>query len=237
MIEFFREVADWFADPTHWTGNRGLPNLLAAHIGLTVVSLAAAAILALPLAVYLGHKRRGGALAVSMVNIGRALPSFGVMGVVFPITLAFSVTATPLGYWATFVAMVLLAMPPMFVNAYTGIRDVDASLVEAARGMGLTERQVLTAVELPLALPLVMAGIRTAAVAVVATVTLSAWLGYGSLGTYVFIGFAQRDQVTVFVGGLTVAVLAVITELGLGGLERLVDPLRVIRRWHRRLPE
>jgi len=233
MIDFLREVGAWFADPANWTGNRGLPGLLSAHVGLTLASLAVSAVLALPAAVYLGHKRRGGALVVSVVNIGRAVPTFGVMGVIFPLTLAFSATARPLGYWATFVAMVLLAMPPMFVNAYTGVRDVDPALVEAAGGMGMTDRQVLTDVELPLALPLVMAGIRTAAVAVVATVTLSAWLGYGSLGTYVFVGFAQRDQVLVFVGGLAVAVLAVITELGLGGLERLVDPLRAIRRRRR----
>ena len=194
------------------------------------MSLAVAAVLALPFAIYLGHKKRGGVLAVSVVNIGRALPSFGVIGVLFPITLGFALTRSPLGYWATLIAMVVLAMPPMFVNAYTGIRDVDPPLVEAARGMGMTERQVLTRVELPLSLPLVMAGVRTAAVAVVATVTLSAWVGHGSLGTYIFVGFAQRNQVLVFVGGLAVAVLCVITELGLGGLERLTDPLRKRRR-------
>lgn len=236
MIEFFREVAAWFADPANWSGNRGLPVLLAAHVGLTLVSLGVAAVLALPLAVYLGHKKRGGLLAVSLVNIGRALPTFGVMGVLFPITLGFALTQTPLGYWATLIAMVVLGMPPMFVNAFTGVRDVDPGLVEAARGMGMTERQVLSRLELPLALPLVMAGIRTAAVAVVATVTLSAWLGYGSLGTYIFIGFAQRDQVLVFAGGLVVAVLAVLTEIGLGGLERMVDPVRRGRRAAGRVP-
>lgn len=94
----------------------------------------------------------------------------------------------------------------------------------------MTEGQVLRRLELPLALPLIMAGVRTAAVAVVATVTLSAWVGFGSLGTYVFVGFAQRDQVLVFVGGLLVALLAVATELGLGGLERLTDPTRGPRR-------
>lgn len=233
MIDFLREVAAWFTDPANWTGNRGLPGLLGAHVALTLVSLGAAAVLSLPLAIYLGHKRRGGSFAVSLVNIGRALPSFGVIGVMFPITLGFALTRTPLGYWATLIAMVVLAMPPMFVNAYTGVRDVDAALVEAARGMGMTESQVLTQVELPLALSLVMAGIRTAAVAVVATVTLSAWVGYGSLGTYIFVGFAQRNQVLVFAGGLAVATLAVLTEVGLGVVERFADPNR---RHRRRLP-
>ncbi len=230
VIDFLREVVAWFADPANWTGNRGLPGLLSAHVGLTVVSLAVAGVLALPIAVYLGHQKRGGVFAVSVVNVGRALPTFGVIGVMFPITLGFALTRTPLGYWATFIAMVVLAMPPMFVNAFTGIRDIDPALVEAARGMGMTEGQVLTQVELPLGIPLIMAGIRTAAVAVVATVTLSAWVGYGSLGTYIFVGFAQRDQVLVFAGGLVVAVLAVLTEAGLGAVERLVDPLRRGRR-------
>ena len=96
MIDFLREVGAWFADPANWTGNRGLPGLLSAHVGLTLASLAVSAVLALPAAVYLGHKRRGGALVVSVVNIGRAVPTFGVMGVIFPLTLAFSATARPL---------------------------------------------------------------------------------------------------------------------------------------------
>jgi osmoprotectant transport system permease protein len=117
-------------------------------------------------------------------------------------------------------------MPPMFINAYTGVSGVDVSQVEAARGMGMTEREVLRRVELPLAVPLVMAGVRTAAVAVVATATLSAWVGYNTLGTYIFVGFAQRDDVLVFVGGLLVASMALIAEVGLGFVERRSDPMR-----------
>jgi osmoprotectant transport system permease protein len=236
MIDFLGEVVDWFAEPANWTGNRGVLTLLQAHVVLSVIALAAAGVLALPLAVYLGHIRRGGLLAVSVVNIGRALPSFGVIGVMFPITLAIAVTRSPLGYWATLIAMVVLAMPPMFVNAYTAIREVDPALIEAARGMGLAERQVLGRVELPLGLPLIMAGVRSAAVAVVATATLGAWVGHGTLGTYIFVGFAQRDDVLVFVGGLIVALLAVITELGLGWLEKRTDPMRG-RRPRRRRPQ
>ncbi|MFO7300075.1 MAG: ABC transporter permease [Actinomycetes bacterium] len=233
MIDFLGQVWDWFGDPANWTGNRGLPGLLRSHVFLSAVSVATAAVVALPVAVWLGHTRRGGALAVSLVNVGRAIPSFGLIGVFFPLTLMFEPTSRPLGFWATFIAMVALAMPPMFVNAYTGIREIDPALTEAARGMGMTGRQVLTGVELPLALPLVMAGIRNAAVAVVATVTLSAWVGCSSLGTYVFVGFAQRDRVMVFAGGLAVALLSIVTELTLGGVERLVDPLRPMRRRRR----
>jgi osmoprotectant transport system permease protein len=223
VSEFLGGVVDWFADPANWSGNRGLITMFWAHVSLSAVALALGAVLALPIAVYLGHIRRGGLVAVSLVNIGRALPSFGVIGVMFPITLAFTLTRSPLGYWATLIAMVVLAMPPMFVNAYTAISGVDRALVEAARGMGMTEGQVLGRVELPLGLPLIMAGIRSAAVAVVATVTLSAWVGYNSLGTYIFVGFAQRDHILVFVGGLVVAFVAVLTEVGLGWLEKWTD--------------
>jgi osmoprotectant transport system permease protein len=226
VIDFLGEVFDWFADPDNWTGNRGLLDLLWAHVSLSLTAIIGAAVLALPGAIWLGHIRRGGALAVSVVNIGRALPSFGVIGVMFPITLAFALTTSPLGYWATLIAMVLLAMPPMFVNAYIAIREVDPALVEAARGMGMSETQVLRRIELPLGLPLLMAGIRTAAVAVVATATLGAWVGYSTLGSYIFVGFAQGDDVLVFVGGFVVAVLAVITESGLGWVEKRSDPTR-----------
>lgn len=225
MIEFLGDVAAWFGDPANWSGNRGLPSLLWAHVALSTVAVVAAAAVALPAAIYLGHIRRGGLLAISVVNIGRALPSFGLIGVMYPIALAIAFTR-PAGYWATLVAMVVLAMPPMFVNAYTAIREVDPALVEAARGMGLSEGQVLRTVEIPLGLPLIMAGLRNAAVAVVATVTLSAWVGYGSLGTYIFVGFAQGDEVLIFAGGLVVALLAVVTELGLGWVERRSDPMR-----------
>ncbi len=234
MIDFIGQVADWFTDPANWRGNRGLPTLLWAHVSLSAAALAAASVVALPSGVYLGHLRRGGLLAVSVVNIGRALPSFGVIGVMFPITLAFTLTRSPLGYWATLIAMVVLAMPPMFVNAYTAIRSVDRSLVEAARGMGMAEGEVLRRVELPLGLPLIMAGVRSAAVAVVATVTLSAWVGYNTLGTYIFVGFAQRNDVLVFVGGLVVALLAVLTEIILGWLEKRTDRTRGRRPVRRR---
>jgi osmoprotectant transport system permease protein len=226
MIDFLAEVAAWFADGANWVGTRGIPNRLWEHVSISVVATAAAAAIALPPAVWLGHIRRGGILAVSAVNIGRAIPSFGLVGVMFPITLSVGFLASPLGYWATLIALVLLAMPPIFVNAYTAVREVDPALVEAARGMGMGGRQVLGRVELPLGLPLIMAGVRTAAVAVVATATLGAFVGFGALGSFIFVGFAQGNagNVLKFAGGLMVAVLAVLTELSLGWVERRVDP-------------
>lgn len=226
VIEFLGEVIQWFLDPANWTGPRGLLNRLWQHISISALGTVIALVLTMPLAVILGHRRAGGFLAVSAVNVGRAVPSFGIVGIMFPITLAIPLLATPLGYWATLIALVLLAMPPIFVNAYTSVREVDAALVEAARGMGMTEAEILRRVEVPLGAPLIMAGIRTAAVAVIATATLGAVVGYGGLGRYIIDGFAQGNDVLIFVGGVTVALLAVATELGLGYVERRVDPVR-----------
>ena len=224
LMEFLGDVIAFFTDPENWTGSRGILNRLWQHISISVVGVAIAAVLALPPAVYLGHVKRGGFVAVSAVNIGRAVPSFGVVGVMFPITLSFAILASPLGYWATLIALILLAMPPMFVNAYVGVREVDPALVEAANGMGMTGRQVLGRVELPLAMPLIMAGVRTAAVAVVATATLGAVVGYGGLGRYIIDGFAQGNDVLIFAGGILVALLAIATELSLAVVEKRTDP-------------
>ncbi len=222
MIEFLGEVISWFGEPANWSGQNGLPNRLWEHVSISVVAIVLSSAIALPTAVGLGHIGRGGIVAVSAVNIGRAVPSFGLVALAFPITLSMGLTS-PLGYWATLFALVALAMPPMFVNGYTAIRDVDPALVEAARGMGMTGSQVLRSVELPLGMPVVMAGVRVAAVQVVATATLGAVVGFGGLGRYIFDGFLNRDYVRLFVGGLMVAILAVGTELLLGAVERRTD--------------
>lgn len=224
MIEFFGDVLAFFTDPANWTGTRGILNRTWQHVSISAVGVLIASIIALPPAVYLGHVKRGGFFAVSVVNIGRAVPSFGVVGVMFPITLSIAFFASPLGYWATLIALVLLAMPPMFVNAYIGVREVDPALVESAKGMGMKDTEVLTKVEMPLSTPLIMAGVRTAAVAVVATATLGAVVGYGGLGRYIIDGFAQGNDVLIFVGGTLVALLAIVTELGLAWLEKRTDP-------------
>ncbi len=221
MTEFFAEVWAWLADPANWTGRDGMPNRLWEHVAVSAVALGIAGIVAVPAGVLLGHRGRGGVIAVAAVNIGRAVPSFGIVGLAFPVTLALGLR--PLGYWATLVALVALALPPLFVTSYTGLRQVDPALVEAGRGMGMVGRQVLTGIELPLALPLIMAGVRTAGVEVVATATLGAVVGFGGLGRYIIDGFAQRNYPEVFVGGSAVAILAIFTEWALGWIERRSD--------------
>lgn len=229
LMDLLGEVMAWLSDPANWTGPRGLLTRIWEHVSISIAGTTIAALLALPPALLLGHLRKGGFLAVTFVNLGRAVPSFGVVGVMFPITLAIPILVSPLGFWATLIALVLLAMPPMFVNTYTGVAEVGPALVESARGMGLTGSQVLWSVEAPLALPLIMAGVRTGAVAVVATATLGAVVGFGGLGRYIIDGFAQGNDVLIIVGGVFVALLSIITELGLGWVEKRSDPLRATR--------
>jgi osmoprotectant transport system permease protein len=132
----------------------------------------------------------------------------------------------------TFLALIALAIPPLVTNAYVGMAEVPADVRDAARGMGQSDRQVLFGVELPLAVPLIMAGVRTSAVQVVATATIAAVVGGGGLGRYIIDGFAVQDNVRVVAGALLVAVLSLATEVGLSGVQRLVTPagLRAGRR-------
>ena len=215
-MAFLLKVAAWFADPLHWQGTPGVPNRLLEHVLMSAAATLTAAAIALPIGIALGHFGRGGNIGMNISNVGRAIPSFAVL------VLAFQVVG--IGARPAFVALTLLAIPPMVTNSYVGVREVDADVKDAARGMGMRERKILFAVELPLALPLIMAGIRTSAVQVVATATLAALVAWGGLGRYIIDGFAQQDYVQLFAGALLVAALAVVTELALGALEFMLVP-------------
>jgi osmoprotectant transport system permease protein len=222
MIEFLGEVAAWFADPDNWTGVNGIPNRTWEHIQITVAATFVAAAVAIPIAVWLGHRKTGGTLAVAAVNIGRAIPSFAIIALFLPISIRLGLG---LGFWPTFLALLFLAIPPMFTNAYTGVAGVDPALTEAARGMGLTELRIITDVELPMASPVILAAIRVAAVQVIATATLGALVAWGGLGRYIIDGFSTQDSVEVFAGAILVAGLALITEIVLGWVERRLVPV------------
>ncbi|MEY2433224.1 MAG: osmoprotectant transport system permease protein, partial [Acidimicrobiaceae bacterium] len=168
------------------------------------------AAIAVPPALFFGHVKRGGFLAQSIVNIGRAVPSFAILVLLFPLSLQYGFG---LGFWPTFVALMLLAIPPMFTNAYVGVRDVDPSIVEASRGMGMGGGQVLLRVEAPIARPLILTGVRLAAVQVVATATLGAFVGFNGLGSFIYEGFSQQDDGKLLTGAVGVALLAMLTEL------------------------
>lgn len=225
-MSFVASVARWFADPAHWHGTSGVPVRVLQHLELSALATVCAVALALPAGVLMGHARRGGLFAICVVNIGRAIPSFAIVAVALPITIRLGLG---FGFWPTFLAVFLLALPPIFTNAYTAIRGVDAQIVDAARGMGLREREVLLGVELPLGAPVIMAAVRVAAVQVVATAPLGALVGWGGLGRFIIDGLSQFDMPQVFAGALLVALLAIATDAGLGLVQRLVLPAGVRR--------
>ncbi|MEV5954053.1 ABC transporter permease subunit [Streptomyces sp. NPDC051987] len=209
----------WLTDPAHWAGDDGIGHRLLQHLTLTVVCLVVSCLIALPVALVLGHLGRGGALAVNLSNVGRAVPTFAVLVLLL---------LTPLGGWSegpTVVALVLFAVPPLLTNAYVGMREVDRAVVRAARGMGMTGRQVLFHVELPLSLPLVLNGVRIAAVQLVATATIAALAGGGGLGRIITAGFNLASTPMVVAGAVLVAVFALLVEGVFALLERL-PPVR-----------
>ena len=222
MTELLRAVVTWFSNPVHWQGPGGVPIRLLEHLEMSGTAIAAAMLIALPVGIALGHFGRLGNLAINVSNVGRAIPSFAIL------VLALQVFG--LNNYPAFIALTLLAIPPMLTNSYIAVRDVDAEVKDAARGMGMRDRRLLTAVELPLALPLMMAGIRTSSVQVVATATLAALVAGGGLGRFILDGLGQRDDAQVFAGAVLVAILAIAVELVLSGLEQLVTPGGMRRR-------
>jgi osmoprotectant transport system permease protein len=210
----------WLTDPAHWQGPDGVPNRLVEHIFLSGLSLAIALAIALPVGLWVGHTGRFSSVAINLANLGRALPSLAVISIVLPITAAIDPQAGFL-FYPTLVAMVILAIPPILVNAFAGVTGVERELVESARGMGMRERQILFGVEIPVAIPVIVAGVRLAAVQIIATATLGAIFAFGGLGRFLVDGIAQNDDPMIYAGVALVAALAIATELVFAGLQRL----------------
>jgi osmoprotectant transport system permease protein len=204
-------------DPLNWTRTNGVLDLLGQHLRISVVAVAVALAIGVPVGALLGHTGRGGAFTVALSNVSRAVPTLALLTV-------FAVTPIGFGPTATTIALALFALPPVLTNTYVGFRGVDRDVVEASRAMGMSERQVLVRAELPLAVPLLMTGVRTAAVQVVATATLAALVAGGGLGRIITLGFRQQDYGAVLAGALLVALLAVATELLLAALSWAVTP-------------
>lgn len=215
-VDFLADVVAWFSDGAHWQGVDGMPHRLWEHVTMCALALVSAVALALPVGLFMGHTGRGGALAINVSNLGRAIPSFAIIVIAAQV---YGIGATP-----AYLALVALAIPPIVTNTFTAIQGVDPEVKESALGMGLTGRQVLTRVELPMGMPLIMAGVRTSGVQIVATATLAALVGWGGLGRYVIDGLATRDFVEVFAGAFSVAILSIVAEVGLGQLQRLLVP-------------
>lgn len=214
VMSLMTGVISFFSQPMNWQGPGSIPAHITEHITYVLISTLIGAAIALPVGIGLGHSGRGGLMAINISNIGRAIPSFGVIILVFLLA--------GYGVIPVIVALVALAIPPMVTNSYVGMREVDPAVRQAAVALGMTGWQRLWQVELPIAMPLIMAGVRTSAVQVMSTATLAAYVGLGGLGRYLIDGLAVRDLSQVLVGAILVAVLAVVTELLFAGLQKLI---------------
>ncbi len=216
MNDFERALV-YLNDPVNWSRPNGITDLAVEHLVISAVAVLAAVLVALPIGIALGSARRGGGFVVALSNVSRAVPTLALL------TL-FAVSPIGFGNRATTIALTVFAIPPILTNTFVGFRGVDPELREAARGMGMSRAQVLGRVELPLALPLVTTGIRTAAVQVVATAGLAALVGGGGLGRLINLGFAQQDYGVMIAGAVLVAGLALLTEAVLAAVSWAVTP-------------
>jgi osmoprotectant transport system permease protein len=213
-MSFFSFAWQWLSLAHHWSGSNGVPARLIEHLEYTVLAMVIAAVIALPVGVLMGHTGRGGFTLVGIANIWRSLPTLGLL------VLAFIESGG--ASWAWLIPLVVLAIPPIMVTTYEGVLGVDADLKDAAAGMGMTPRQVLFKVEVPVALPLILLGLRTAAIQVVATATIAAYISLGGFGRYIIDGLATNNYQLVAAGAACVVVLALVVQFAFTGLGRLV---------------
>lgn len=201
-MNFVQVSIDWFSQPEHWAGSSGIPVRLAEHAGYSALALFLATLIAVPVGLVTGHTGRGGFTAASVANFARALPT---MGVLFLVVLLAGIGLVPV-----MVALVALAVPPILVNTYEGVRGVEPRLRDAAVGMGMRGWEVLFRLEFPVALPLILLGMRTAAIQVVSTATIAAYVGIGGLGRFIVDGQARREFDMVIAGSILVVALAMV---------------------------
>lgn len=208
---------DWFSRGETWTGDGGILSSAVDTIILCSWVMVVAVGIAVPVAALLAHHRKAEVSATWFLNIGRAIPTFAIAGLLVPISLTNGYGFEP---WPIFIALLMLALPPIFLTTYTAVRHSDQGAIDAARAMGFTERDVLVHVELALSVGLILSGIRVAAVAVVATEPIRAFLGGDGLGRYVRDGLGQNNDTLKIGGAILVAGLAAVTALALGAVER-----------------
>ena len=232
-------VIAFLTDPANWTGDTGIPNRLFEHLYISGSSVLLALLVAVPVGLYIGHTNRGSSVAINLANIGRAIPSYAMMVIPLPLTLTLAPilgydTGFGLTFLPIFIAMTFLAIPPLLVQTYAGLRSVDRDLVEAGRGMGMSERQILGRIEIPLASSILVGGLRTATLQVIATATIGAILGGGGLGRLIFDGMLQGvvGYPSLFAGAILVSALAIGVDLILAWVQRRLTPqaLRAPRR-------
>lgn len=200
----FSDLGSWLTTASHWSGPGGIGHRLFEHLGYSAEALLIAIAIGLPLGLLTGHTRRGGSVLSTVSNGGRALPTLGLL-TLFAIVIG-------VGLSAALIPLVILAIPPILVNTDAGVRGVDRTLTDAARGMGLRPHQVLFRVEVPVAVPLIVLGLRTAALQIISTATIAAYVGLGGLGRFIIDGEASRDYAQLGAGAVVVALFAIVTE-------------------------
>jgi osmoprotectant transport system permease protein len=215
-VSFFNFAWQWLSVSGHWSGANGVPARLIEHVEYTALAMVIAAVIALPIGIVIGHTGRGGYALISLANIWRSLPTLGLLVLAFILSNGAS--------WAWLIPLVALAIPPIMVTTYEGVLGVDADLKDAAAGMGMTPWQVLVKVEVPVAMPLILLGLRTAAIQVVATATIAAYISLGGFGRYIIDGLATDNYQLVAAGAACVVVLALVVQFAFTGLARLFVP-------------
>ena len=221
-MNLFERVWNWLSDPDNWhksINGRGIPFHILKHLEYSGLAILIAAVIAVPIGVYIGHTGRGGLVVVGLVNSFRALPELGL------VVLLVMLMGILLVVQAVTIALVALAIPPLLAGTYAGIRNVDRDVVDAARGMGMRERDIVWKVELPIALPLMLGGLRAATLQVIATATIAAFVSLDGLGKFVIDGrsFGGPDGYAQMAGGaVLIAALAIAVELVLAGVQRMV---------------
>lgn len=213
-MNLINQVLCWFADADHWTGAGGVPARLLEHLYYSALAVFVGLVIAVPIGALVGHWRRGSFAVVGIANGLRALPELGLLTL---LVLLLGIDLLPV-----IIALTVLAVPPLLAGTYAGVRNVDRSVIDAARGMGMRERQVLLKVELPTALPLIFGGLRAAALQVIATAAVAAFVSFGGLGRFLIDGLRTRDYPQMAAGALLVAALALLIEAVLAVLQRVV---------------
>jgi len=213
-VTIFVELVSFLGDPEHWSGPRGIPARLVEHLLYTSVTLLIAFLIAFPVGLLIGHTGRGAFIAINVGNAARSLPTFGVLTLV--------VLIVGIGLTPVLVALVILGIPPILTATYAGIQSVESATIDAARGMGMSEREILTKVEAPIALPIILSGVRSATLQIVATATIAAYVALGGLGRFLIDGLGVRDYAEMAAGATLVALLAIVLDIAFAVLARVV---------------
>lgn len=215
-MTFFADALAWLIDPLNWSGPSGITARLLEHLGYTALGVLIAALIAVPLGLWIGHTGKLRSIAVLAAGAARSLPTLGLV-TLFALILGVGLAAPTL-------AFVILAIPSLLAGAYSAVESVDRPIIDAARAQGMTEMQILTRVELPLGLPLLMTGLRSAVLQVLSTAMLAAYVGNGGLGRFIFLGLKTQDYAQMLGGSLLVIALALAVDLILLALQRALSP-------------